>query len=169
MTRDDWMTYYVSTSLHSSDVRCHPGDQDHVRTSPQIPQSQSPINETMSDHHLPRQRFADKSLSALFVLTVELVNASQFLFGCKFKCLTLAGIIVACQGRASDPSLTWSPVTPGAGQGTTSCGNQGGVETRTAVTTEMLSPTNNQLLEVCSIFYVKAKAFPSYFRKLQRM
>ena len=50
-----------------------PGDQDHVRTSPQIPETQSPINETMSDHHLPRQRFADKSLSAMLcvVLTVE--------------------------------------------------------------------------------------------------
>ena len=62
---------------------------------------------------------ADKSLSAsaLFVWLCWLLSASQFLFGCKFKCLTLAGIIVACQGRASDPSLTWS-VSHQPGQGT---------------------------------------------------
>lgn len=70
------------------------------------------------------------------MLTAELVNASQFLFGCKFKCLTLAGIIVACQGRASDPSLTWSPLTPGTGQGTPGLWEPG--ETQTAVCTEML-------------------------------
>ena len=145
-----------------------PRDQDHVRTSPQIPQSQSPINETMSDHHLPRQRFADKSLSALFVLWL-LVNASQFLFGCKFKCLTLAGIIVACQGRASDPSLTWSPVTPGTGQGTPGLWEPGELETQTAVFTArcLVPPTTSSERSV--LFYVKAKAFPSYFRKLQRM
>ena len=145
-----------------------PGDQDHVRTSPQIPESQSPINETMSDHHLPRQRFADNSPSAMLCLC-WLLSASQFLFGCQFQCLTLAGIIVACQGRASDPSLGHWP-------GTLSCGNQAdwdtGSETSDRVSyAEMFtawSYCNNEFLWYL-VFYVKAKAFPSYFRKLQRM
>ena len=167
MTSDDWMTDCVSTSLHSSDVRCHPGDhRDHVRTSPQIPESQSPINETMSDHHLPRQRLQINLLcSALFVWLCWLLSASQFLFGCKFKCLTLAGIIVACHGRASDPSLTWS-LSHQPGQGTSGGGNQAACTRLQTMRCLDLPPTRSWGFVT---FYVKAKAFPSYFRKRQRM
>lgn len=98
---------------------------------------------------------ADKSLSALFVWLCWLLSASQFLFGCKFKCLTLAGIIVACHGRASDPSLTWS-LSHQPGQGT-SVWEPGSLH-QTA-DNEMLRLTTNEILRVCYIL-CQSQSFP---------
>ena len=157
MTSDDWMTDCVSTSLHSANVWCHLVTRitwEHLHRFLR-PNHQST---KLCLIIICLANALQINLCALFVLWL-LVNASQFLFGCKFKCLTLAGIIVACQGRASDPSLTWSLVTPGAGQGTPGLWEPGELETQTAVNTEMLSPSNNQFLEVCYIL-CQSQSFP---------
>lgn len=107
MTSDDWMTDCVSTSLHSADVWCHLVTRitwEHLHRFLR-PNHQST---KLCLIIICLANALQINLSLLCSVLCWLLSASQFLFGCQFKCLTLAGIIVACHGRASDPSLTWS-------------------------------------------------------------